>query len=818
MSKYTTYGKLDSLKFVVKNVSPSEKAIKVFGLKIPFNTSRDLLAIDEITEADIKASLAKGELANKIRKGSLKIVETTLNLIEVDPGQRAFVESAGLVPGSVEGVDPETVIVGGGGGGTVIEDGGTLSGEYDTDVLCKGNATMVGNVTVNGDLTVLGTLYNEGGYELTVKKAMYANSINFDKAIQSSPQGNFQVDGSLYFKDMYFPQCGGMAASLRVGGDLVGTFGYSGSPLFGYGYNDTSGLNVLVYGDMTVSTLNLNGGDSLTSNAGNGGNVTVYGNMQVYLELYMNGGSAYDTGFDAGGGGSLEVYGNFTISNSSWEVNFEGGSASGGNGGNGGYLEIHGNAILTNGDGDFRGYGGDCSSDNENHRAGSGCNIDIYGNLVCDSDLELGAGDRYGTLSAPGGTYPAYGGNIFVLGDARVDEIDNRGGSIYTSGFAPSSSGGGGSIDIRGNLTVNEEIISHGGYSDVGETGSGGYISVYGNLSCSQYIALYSQSSSNGNAGSGGSLYVRGNAVVDDSIEVFGGDSSGGNGGSGGYIQIDGSLICNYIDASGGNCDSVIENYIAGSGGYIEASGLNASNSTISFDAGERYGATTVANPFNYTPNAGAIYVYGDLICGSLYGNGCHVNTNYPNGVGGQGGYVEVLGNMIADYVELDGGNSVGNTAGNGGSLLINGSCKFNSGVYSRGGNAYNSVGIGSDAGNNGAGPNSMIFRGGIKSQNLDVRDGQGDVGSGASPYTVSLFLSGNCTLQYLAMTNRAGVKCSPIDDNQVILKIGTMTDKVTLNNSVGTESVNISSDVANSLYISDGSGWYSLTGTTIFV
>lgn len=48
-----------------------------------------------------------------------------------------------------------TTGISGGGGVTVIDDGGTLTGTYEGDVLCKGNATLAGNVTVQGKLTML---------------------------------------------------------------------------------------------------------------------------------------------------------------------------------------------------------------------------------------------------------------------------------------------------------------------------------------------------------------------------------------------------------------------------------------------------------------------------------------------------------------------------------------------------------------------------------------------------------------------------------------------------------------------------------------
>jgi len=70
------------------------------------------------------------------------------------------------------------------------------------------------------------------------------------------------------------------------------------------------------------------------------------------------------------------------------------------------------------------------------------------------------AGSREGTLSTSGTAAPANGGSLLVKGDARVDEIDLDGEPIDTIDFAPSAGGNGGSINIYGNLTIDEQIYS----------------------------------------------------------------------------------------------------------------------------------------------------------------------------------------------------------------------------------------------------------------------------------------------------------------------------------------------------------------------
>ncbi len=47
------YGKLASVNFTVKNVSSQQKSISIFGLTIPYLRSADLMAVPEITEAEI---------------------------------------------------------------------------------------------------------------------------------------------------------------------------------------------------------------------------------------------------------------------------------------------------------------------------------------------------------------------------------------------------------------------------------------------------------------------------------------------------------------------------------------------------------------------------------------------------------------------------------------------------------------------------------------------------------------------------------------------------------------------------------------------
>lgn len=105
------FNKLASLNFIVKNTSPQKKNIAIFNNSIPFGQTKDLLSIPEISEADIRESLAKGELSIKIKSGDIKIVSSTIELLQFDPGQREFINSAFLeYPTEINGTDPSVIV------------------------------------------------------------------------------------------------------------------------------------------------------------------------------------------------------------------------------------------------------------------------------------------------------------------------------------------------------------------------------------------------------------------------------------------------------------------------------------------------------------------------------------------------------------------------------------------------------------------------------------------------------------------------------------------------------------------------------------
>lgn len=86
--------------FVVRNITPDrQKTIKIFNYPILFNTTRDLLQIPGVAEADIRASLLKGELRHKILAQDIIIECSDIDLLQFNLDQRAFLKKAGIVNG-----------------------------------------------------------------------------------------------------------------------------------------------------------------------------------------------------------------------------------------------------------------------------------------------------------------------------------------------------------------------------------------------------------------------------------------------------------------------------------------------------------------------------------------------------------------------------------------------------------------------------------------------------------------------------------------------------------------------------------------------
>lgn len=99
MDEFAPYLKKNGC-FIVRNVTPDRnKTIKIFNYPINYNQSRDLLQIPGVGEADLRASLLKGELLHKILAKDIIIECSDIDLLQFNGTQKKFLQSAGIING-----------------------------------------------------------------------------------------------------------------------------------------------------------------------------------------------------------------------------------------------------------------------------------------------------------------------------------------------------------------------------------------------------------------------------------------------------------------------------------------------------------------------------------------------------------------------------------------------------------------------------------------------------------------------------------------------------------------------------------------------
>lgn len=76
-----------------------KKVIKIFNYPVNPGQTRDLLAIPGVAEADIRASLLKGELRHKILAQDIVIVCSDIDLLQFNDDQKQFLMDAGIING-----------------------------------------------------------------------------------------------------------------------------------------------------------------------------------------------------------------------------------------------------------------------------------------------------------------------------------------------------------------------------------------------------------------------------------------------------------------------------------------------------------------------------------------------------------------------------------------------------------------------------------------------------------------------------------------------------------------------------------------------
>ncbi len=90
MARNTFTTKSVSTVFVVRNIVSSHKTIRIFGQRIGWNRSYDLLTISDISESAIRHSLLKGELKRKADVGEIRVTSSTIDLTQFDSEQKTF--------------------------------------------------------------------------------------------------------------------------------------------------------------------------------------------------------------------------------------------------------------------------------------------------------------------------------------------------------------------------------------------------------------------------------------------------------------------------------------------------------------------------------------------------------------------------------------------------------------------------------------------------------------------------------------------------------------------------------------------------------
>ena len=94
-NQYTFFPKVGT-SFVVKNIAPNGKRIRVLGVPIPNGEEKDLLASPEISESLIRHSLLKGELRIKGISNEIFVTFSDIDLLQFNTEQKNFLTSIGI--------------------------------------------------------------------------------------------------------------------------------------------------------------------------------------------------------------------------------------------------------------------------------------------------------------------------------------------------------------------------------------------------------------------------------------------------------------------------------------------------------------------------------------------------------------------------------------------------------------------------------------------------------------------------------------------------------------------------------------------------
>ena len=85
--------------FIIKNISNPPKVVNIFQYPTMPGTTRDLLMIPGVSEANIRASLLKGEVNHKLRAKDITIIQSDIDLLQFNMDQKTFLMAAGITQG-----------------------------------------------------------------------------------------------------------------------------------------------------------------------------------------------------------------------------------------------------------------------------------------------------------------------------------------------------------------------------------------------------------------------------------------------------------------------------------------------------------------------------------------------------------------------------------------------------------------------------------------------------------------------------------------------------------------------------------------------
>lgn len=97
---FETWGpKTDTTVFIIRNIAPKNKTIKIFNQSIRNGQEKDLLDLPQVSEADIRASLLKGALKRKFESGEIIVTRSNIDLVQFDNTQKTWLQSYGITNG-----------------------------------------------------------------------------------------------------------------------------------------------------------------------------------------------------------------------------------------------------------------------------------------------------------------------------------------------------------------------------------------------------------------------------------------------------------------------------------------------------------------------------------------------------------------------------------------------------------------------------------------------------------------------------------------------------------------------------------------------